>query len=119
AVRGGGGGVRGSRDNRDECQLGEGGGQVEWLPVLLRVAEPARRMGSRLIRAAVKPEGDSALREGRDDGLDAVRPGVKLDGACLDTFRNLLEDPHRRPQVPAPQLGPAARQLGAELMLNS
>ena len=34
------------------------------------------------------PEGDRALREGRDQRMDAVRSGVKVDRVILDTLQD-------------------------------
>ena len=97
-----GGRVRFPADELDEPGMAEGRGKVEWLPALLGLGETPSRMGSRLIRAAVKPEGDSALRVGPDHGIDAVRAGPKVDGVILDTLQDLREDPHCHPEVSAP-----------------
>ena len=118
AGRRGSGRVRVPADKLDERPMAEGGGEVEWLRALLGLGEPALGMGSRLIRAAVKPEGDSALREGRDHGMNAVRAGLKVDRVMLDTLQDLHEGSHGHPEVSAPQLGSAPRQLGTQLVLD-
>jgi hypothetical protein len=63
---------------------------------------PARGVSSRLIGIATKPEGDRTVREGRQHGVDAIHPGVKLDRTGLDTPKQLHEDLHGHPEVSAP-----------------
>jgi hypothetical protein len=111
AGRRGSGCVRVPADKLDERRMAEDRGEVEWLRTFLG-------MGSRPIRAAVKPEGDGALREGRDHGMDPVRAGLKVGCWIFDTLQDLHEDSHGQPEVSAQQLGSAPRQLGTQLVLD-
>jgi hypothetical protein len=105
--------VRVPTEKLDERQMAEAGGDVEWFAPLLRVGKRALGMGSRLIRAAVEPQCDGALREGCQHGVDSVRIGMELDRLPLDALEHLCEQPDRDPEVSVPQLGPAAREFSA------
>jgi hypothetical protein len=95
--------------------MAETRGDVEGFPTPLRVGKRALGLGSRLIRAALEPQCDGALREGRERGMDSVRIRMKLDRVAFDALDNLGEHPCRHAEMAVPQFGSTARQIGAKL----
>src|SRR5262249_53931207 len=68
--------------------------------------------------AAMNPEWAGAWGGGRDDGVPPAPPRGKVARFHLEPLQDPSEDPRRHPEMSGPQLGPAAHQLGTELVLE-